>query len=190
MTESRDYSTGNLHVLGLRGVVLRRPQMYFGDYAAAEWPLVIAAWTAHELLDYAVGPEPRVDVTLHQDGDLSAAVTGARVAWPAAAPSASVDELIRRRMWWHHLAQSTEVVVRRKGTPAGPADIVDDELVWSELDVVVRLSLDAGLIGVAPHRWWHDGTARLQAVFADRFRPAPGHLTVIDETAGTATQIC
>jgi hypothetical protein len=71
------------------------------------------------------------------------------------------------------------------------ADVVGDELVWSDLDLVVRLDLDADLLGVEPPMWWHDGTARLRAVFStDRFRPAPGHTPrIIDELAGSATCI-
>jgi hypothetical protein len=51
--------------------------MYFGDYVPGQWPLVLAALTAHDLLDYADGPAPHVEVTLHRHGDLSAAVRGA-----------------------------------------------------------------------------------------------------------------
>jgi hypothetical protein len=88
------------------------------------------------------------NVTLHQDGDLSAAVTGARVVWPVTARHAPVEELIRRRMWWHQLTQSTVVVVRRNGMSPGSADVLDEELVWKDLDIAVRSTLDADLIGL------------------------------------------
>jgi len=54
-TDPPAYSTADLTILTLREAVLCRPTMYFGDYAASDWPLVIAAWTATELLDHAVG---------------------------------------------------------------------------------------------------------------------------------------
>jgi hypothetical protein len=191
VTQRPDYPIGTIKALSLRELVQRRPAMFFGEYGAVDWALVIAAWTASELLDYAVGPQPSVEVTLHQNGDLSAGVTGARLTGPATAHAAAVEEVIRHRMWWHQLARTTTVVVQRDGAPVGRPDVVGDELVWSDLNVVVRLALDADLIGVEPCLWWHDGAARLQAVLStDRFRPSPGHtLTVIDELAGSTMRI-
>jgi hypothetical protein len=115
--------------------------------------LVIVAWTATDLFDYAVGPEPRVDVTLHRDGALSAAVVGARVTWPTTAKPVSVHELIRRRMWWRQLGRSMVVHVRSDGLPSGAGNAVGDEVVWNDLDIVVRSALDGGLIGCAPQLW-------------------------------------
>jgi hypothetical protein len=128
--------------------------------------LVIAAWTATELLDYAVGSEPHVDVTLHRDGDLSAAVVGARVTRPRSTKPVSVDELIRRRMWWHHLGRSIAVDVHRDGMPPGAGHAVGDEMVWDDLDILVRLAFDADLIGSEPQMWWHGDGARLRVLFA------------------------
>jgi hypothetical protein len=73
----------------------------------------------------------------------------------------------------------------------GSADVVDDELVWTDLDIAVRVTLDADLFGVARQRWWHDAAARLQAAFAtDRFRSMPDRrVTIVDEATGAATQI-
>ncbi len=191
VTDPPDYSTASLKILTLREAVMRRPTMYFGDYAASDWPLVIAAWTATELLDYAVGPEPHVDVTLHRDGDLSAAVVGARVTRPRSTKPVSVDELVRRRMWWHHLGRSIAVDVHRNGMPPGAGHAVGDEMVWDDLDIVVRLAFDADLIGSEPQMWWHDGGARLRVMFAtDRFRvPSGRQIVIADEAAEAMTRI-
>ncbi|WP_433087490.1 hypothetical protein ACQP1P_16195 [Dactylosporangium sp. CA-052675] len=186
-----NYSAADLEIVTLREAVARRPAMYFGDYAAEDWPLVIAAWTATDLLDYVVTPRPRAMVTLHRDGDVSAAVSGARLTWPVAARPRSADDVIRRRMWWHQLGSSMAVTVLRNGTPSGMADVIGDELVWNDLSIAVRLTLDADFVGVAPQMWWRDGVARLRAVFAtDRFRlPPDQQLTVTDEAAGTVATI-
>jgi hypothetical protein len=63
--------------------------------------------------------------------------------------------------------------------------------VWSDLHIGVRLTLAADLIGAASQVWWHDGTARLQALFdTDRFRPASGNaFAIVDESAATTTRI-
>jgi hypothetical protein len=179
-----EYSPTDITVLTLREVVARRPAMYFGDYPPSDWPLVIAAWTAHTVLDYVVGPHPRVDVTLHRFGDLSAAVAGARLTWPATATLRPLDELVRRRMWWHQLARATAVTVRQGGNHPSTPKKTGGDLVWSDLDIVTRLEFDADLIGVAPDEWWRDGPARLQNVFATRrFRLSPGHRVVIADEA-------
>jgi hypothetical protein len=189
--EDHDYSAARLEVLTLREAVARHPAMYFGDHPTADWPLVVAAWTAFDLLDYGVGSQRSVELILHRDGALSAAVAKGRVARSVTARPAPVDELVRRRMWWHRLGRSTEVTVLRDGGPVGAAEVVGDELVWDDLDIGVRLVLDVDLIGTSPGQWWHAGPARLRALLTtDRFRPAPGQrLTIIDEAAGTTTRI-
>jgi hypothetical protein len=182
-----DYSAASLKVLTLREAVLRRPAMYFGSYPASDRPLVIAAWTATTLLDYAVGPDPQVDVTLHRGGGLSAEVVGARLTWPAAARLRPIDEMVRQRMWWHQLARSTTVTVHQNGNQPSTPQRTDDELAWNDLDIITRLELDADLIGTAPDEWWRDGLARLQSVFAtDRFRLPPGHRVAITDEASEA----
>jgi hypothetical protein len=189
--EERDYSAARLDALTLREVVARHPAMYFGDYPSADWPLVIAAWTAFDLLAYRIGPQRSVELILHRDGDLSATVVKARVARSATARPAPVEELVQRRMWWRQLCRSTTVTVRRGCGPAGVAQVVGDEWVWDGLDIGVRLAPDVDLIGTSPQQWWHEGPARLRALFrTDRFRPAPDdQLTIIDEGAGAPTRI-
>lgn len=187
----RNYSAADLEIVTLREAVARRPAMYFGDYTAEDWPLVIAAWTATDLLDYVVTPRSHAMITLHRNGDLSAAAPGARLTCRVTAQPRSADDVIRRRMWWHQLCSSMAVTVLRNVTPSGTADIIGDELVWNDLSIAVRLTLDADLVGVPSQMWWQDGAARLRAVFAtDRFRlPPDRHLTVTDEAAGTVATI-
>jgi hypothetical protein len=182
-----DYSQADIKVVTLREAVLRRPSMYFGDYRPPDWPLVIAAWTAAEMLDYAVLPQRQAAVTLHRNGDLSGSVARARIERPATAQRLPIEQLIRRRMWWHELTRSTTIAVGPDGTDAAAPEHVDDRLVWSDLDIVVRLELDAQLIGVAPEQRWQDGPARLQHVFATRrFNlRADDRLVILDEATGT-----
>jgi hypothetical protein len=151
----------------------------------------MAAWTAHTLLDCAVGSGPRVDVTLHRVGDLSAAVAGARLTWPATARLRPLDELVGQRMWWHQLTRAGAVTVCRDGGHPGPPAETADELVWHDLDIVTRLEFDVDLIGVASGEWWREGPARLQNVFATRrFRLPPGHRVVIaDEASRTVAHV-
>jgi hypothetical protein len=187
MPQHPDYSQADIKVVTLREAVLHRPAMFFGDYRPPDWPVVIAAWTAADMLDYAVPPRRRAAVTLHGDGDLSATVAMARVVRPAAARPLPIEELVRRRMWWHQLARSTTVVVGRAGKAAVEPQRVDDGLVWSGLDIVVRLELDAQLVGVAPEAWWQDGPARLRDVFATLgvHLTADDQVVVLDEATGT-----
>jgi hypothetical protein len=186
-----DYSQGDLKVVTLREAVLRRPAMYFGGYRPPDWPLVIAAWTAAEMLDYAVPPRRQAAVTLHRNGDLSASVAMARIVQPAAALRLPVEELVRRRMWWHQLARSTTVVAGRDGEDAAEPQHVDDRLVWTDLAIVVRLELDAQLIGIASEAWWQDGPARLQDVLATLSFHLAAHdqLVVLDEATGTTLNL-
>lgn len=186
-----DYTAADLKFVTFREAVARRPAMYFGGYAAEDWPLVIAAWTATDLLDYVATPEPVAMVTLHRDGGLSAAVSGARLTWPLTAKPPSVEDMIRRRMWWRQLGSDMTVTVLRTGLPPGMAENTGDELVWNDLSIAVRLTLDADLIGVAPQVWWRHGVARLRAVFdTDRFQLQPDRqLMVTDEATGTVASV-
>jgi hypothetical protein len=162
--------------------------MIFGDYSAEDWPLVVTAWTAIDLLEYVTTPEPRAMVTLHRDGDVSATVTGARLSWPVSAKPRPVEDLIRERMWWRQLSSSMTVTVLRNGTPPETAETVSDELVWNDLDIAVRLTPDAEFLAVPPQSWWRDGVARLRAVLdsSDSLRLRPDRqLLVTDEAAGT-----
>lgn len=114
-----DYTAADLKSVTLREAVARRPAMYFGGYAAEDWPLVIAAWTVTDLLDYVATTEPVAMVTLHRDGELSAAVSGARLTWPVTAKPSSAEDLIRRRMWWRQLGSDMTVTVLRTDAPPG-----------------------------------------------------------------------
>ncbi|HEV7711331.1 MAG TPA: hypothetical protein VGP16_24290 [Asanoa sp.] len=160
--------------------------MYFGDLAAPDWPLVIVAWTAVELLDYGAASASHVDVTLHRGGSFSAAVAQARVARPTTARAMAVDDLMRGRMWWHDLCQSTTVDVRRDGLVAGEPDVVGDEVVWDGLSIVVRMTLDPAVIDAPSAWWWSDGQARLRTLFSTGdFRLKPGYrVNITDDAAG------
>ncbi|HTJ37442.1 MAG TPA: hypothetical protein VL738_29795 [Dactylosporangium sp.] len=157
------------------------PGMYFGAFPAADWPLVIAAWTAADLLRLA-GDEPRVDLVLHRGGALSATVRGARVTAPAADPQRPLADVIRAGMWYTELARSTTVDT---GPPATPA-LTDGHYVWTALTVTVHSELEGSLFGTPASQWWRDGVTRLRAVLATpRHRPPDGHrVHVTDETTG------
>lgn len=165
--------------------------MYFGSCPAEDWPLVIAALMSIDILDYAIAPEPRATVTLHRDGDVSVAVTDARLRRPVSAKPWPVEDLIRRRMWWLQLGSAMTVAVLRDGTPPETAEVVHDELVWNDLDIAVRLTFDAEFLRVPPQSWWRDGVARLRAVLdSGSVRLPPGRrLLVTDEAAGTTVSI-
>jgi hypothetical protein len=92
---------------------------------------------------------------------------------------------------WHELARSTTISVGQDGRDAAKPQRVDDRLIWSDLDIVVRLELDAQLIGVAPDLWWQDGLARLRRVFAaPRFHlSADDHFAIIDEATGATLNV-
>ncbi|WP_433796491.1 hypothetical protein [Actinoplanes sp. CA-252034] len=191
MDDDRTYSTVGIGSLTFRETVARHPAMFFGSHPAGEWPLLIAALTAVDLLEYVATPEPRAMVTLHRDGDVSAAVTGAWHSWPVSAEPRPVEDVIRQRMWWHELGSSLTVVVSRNSTPPTTAETVRDELVWIDLDISVRFTPDAEFLGVPPRSWWRDGVARLQAVFDSgsvRLKP-DRQLLVTDEAAGTTASI-
>jgi hypothetical protein len=191
VAQDSDYSQADIQVLTLREAVLRRPAMYFGDFRPPDWPLVIAAWTAAQMLDYAVPPRRRATLTLHRNGDLSATIARARIVQPTAAQRLSIEELLRRRMWWHQLTQSTTVVAGQDGKDAAEPQCVDDRLIWTDLDIAVRLEPDPQLIGIAPEVWWQDGPTRLQDVFATLHVQlmADDQLVVLDEATGTTLNI-
>jgi hypothetical protein len=126
VAQEPDYSQADIRIVTLREAVLRRPAMYSGDYRPLDWPLVIAAWTAAEMLDYGCAPRRQAAVTLHRDGGLSASVAKARMVQPAAAQRLPIEELVRRRMWWHQLARSTTVTVDQAGKAAVEPQRTDD----------------------------------------------------------------
>ncbi|MEV8515326.1 hypothetical protein [Dactylosporangium sp. NPDC051484] len=166
--------------------VKAHPGMYFGAYPAADWPLVIAAWTAADLLRLAERT-PRVELTLHGGGDLSASVRGGRVTAPAADDARPVGDIIRAGMWYTELSRSTVVDVAPPGEPQRSGG----ERRWSGLDVTIRCELDPGLFGVPAADWWRDGVTRLAAVLATpRHRPADGQrVHVTDEATGETADL-
>jgi hypothetical protein len=182
MVRRRDYSPADITVVTLREAVLRRPAMYFGDYRPSDWPLVIAAWTAAELLDYQTRPARQVILTLHRGGDLSATAAGARVPCSATGRRWPIGDLVRRRMWWHQLCRSTTVTITRNGTDPGEPQHVGDQVVWDDLSIEVRMALDPDIIGAAPGTWWGDGPARPREVFAaGSFDLVAEDVVVLDE---------
>ncbi|MFG2041054.1 hypothetical protein [Dactylosporangium sp. NPDC048998] len=166
--------------------VKAHPGMYFGAYPAADWPLVIAAWTAADLLRLAK-EAPRVELTLHRGGALSASVRGARVTAPAAGDAQPVGDIIRTGMWYTELSRSTVVDV----APPCEARLTGGEHVWCDLDVTIRSELDPGLFGVPACDWWRDGVTRLAAVLATpRHRPPDGQrVHVTDEATGETADL-
>jgi hypothetical protein len=167
--------------------VKAHPGMYFGAFPAGDWPLVVAAWTAADLLRLAEDA-PSVELVLHRGGALSASVRGARVSAPAAGPARDVTDLIRAGMWYTELACTTAI-------DAGPEDapeLIGDEHVWLGLDVTVRSELDGDLFGGIPaEARWRDGLPRLTAVLATpRHRPPDGRrVHVTDEAAGETADL-
>ncbi|MGI5242379.1 hypothetical protein [Dactylosporangium sp. CA-139066] len=163
------------------------PGMYFGAFPAADRPLIVAAWTAADLLRLAEDA-PRVDLVLHRGGALSASVRGARVSAPATGPARSVAELIKAGMWYTELAPATAIDAGPRRAP----ELVGDEHVWHDLDVTVRSELDGDLFNAVPAAdRWRDGVARLSAVLATpRHRPPDGRrVHVSDEATGTTADL-
>jgi hypothetical protein len=161
--------------------------MYFGAFPAGDWPLVVAAWTAADLLRLAEDA-PSVELVLHRGGALSASVRGARVSAPAAGPARRVADLIKAGMWYSELARTTAVDAGPQRAP----DLIGEEQVWLGLDVTVRSELDGDLFaGVPAAERWRDGLPRLTAVLATpRHRPPDGRrVHVIDEATGATADL-
>jgi hypothetical protein len=160
--------------------------MYFGAYPAADWPLVIAAWTAADLLRLAERA-PHVELTLHAAGGLTAFVRGATVKVPIGEPRRPVGDVIRAGMWYTELARTTVVDVGAAGAP----EAVGAEYVWRDLDVAVHSELDGAFFGLPGGGWWRDGILRLAAVLATpRHRPPDGQrVHVIDEAGGVFAEL-
>ncbi|MEV6925282.1 hypothetical protein AB0M46_12375 [Dactylosporangium sp. NPDC051485] len=161
------------------------PGMYFGAYPAADWPLVIAAWTAADLLRLA-GDGARVELVLHRGGALSASVRGASVTAPLGEEK-PIEDVIRSGMWYTELSRATAVAAG----PQRPGELVGGEQVWRDLDVTVHSDLDGALFGVPDGQWWRDGVSRLAAVLATpRHRPADGQrVHVTDEATGERAEL-
>jgi hypothetical protein len=165
------------------GAVKANPGLYFGAYPAEDRPLVIAAWTAADLLRLAPDA-PCVDVTLHRGGALSATVHGATVA----AGTRPVADVIRSGMWYTELSRATTVhttsprAIPRQGGP---------QQVWSGLTVTVHSDLDASLFGLPDGSWWRNGVARFAKLLATpRHRPPDGrHVRVLEEATGERAEL-
>ena len=153
-------------IVTLREAVQARPAMWFGDHPTADWPVVIALWTARTLFEYTTGDLAKVELTLHGDGALSATCHGTDRFPP--------EEEIRRRMWWMELARSTAI------TLTGAQDHIN-----------VRIEIEPELIGVGPGAWWHQGLDRLRRISAvPHFQLAAGHCIVAtDEATGASAML-
>ncbi|GAA3453151.1 hypothetical protein [Dactylosporangium matsuzakiense] len=162
----------------MAGSVKANPGLYFGAYPAADWPLVIAAWTAADLLRLAPST-PTVDVTLHHNGALSATVRGATVP---AAPR-PVADIIRSGMWYTELSRTTTIHATTPHATPGPA--------WTDLTVTVHSDLDADLFGLPAGTWWHNGVQRFAGLLTNpRHRPPDGrHVDVWDEATGERAEL-
>lgn len=160
--------------------------MYFGAYPACDWGLIIAAWTAADLLRLAADA-PAVELLLRADGGLSATVRGATVTAPVENPGRSVGEIVRGAMWYTELAKSTVV----NAGPEGEPEHEGAEYVWRGLDVSVHSELDGELFGLPGGGWWRDGIDRLAAVLATpRHRPPDGQrVHVVDEATGASAYL-
>jgi hypothetical protein len=159
------------------GAVRANPGLYFGAFPASDWPLVLAAWTAADLLRLVPTPAACVAVTLHRGGALSATVGGAAVIAPPSDPRPA-SELVRARMWYAELARATTVRV----TP---------EAGWSDLTVAVHIELDAQLFGLPDGSWWRSGVTRFARLLATpRHRPPAGSVVrVTDEATGETADL-
>ncbi|WP_432824877.1 hypothetical protein [Dactylosporangium sp. CA-092794] len=166
--------------------VKANPGMYFGAYPASDWPFVIAAWTAADLLRLAPYA-PSVELTLHCGGGLSAAVSGARVTAPAMPSPRPLADVIRSGMWYTELSRATTVDAGPERAP----QLTAGEHVWYDLDVTVHSELDASLFGMPDGSWWRDPLTRLGAVLATpRHRPPDGQrVMVLDETTGNTADL-
>ncbi|MEV0272289.1 hypothetical protein AB0H43_26230 [Hamadaea sp. NPDC050747] len=186
MAQRPDYSNTTLCVVTLREAVCARPAMYFGDWPAADWPLVMCAWTVHELLAYSAEAPKRVDVTLGIDGVLAAAVDQARLTWPTRAKKTTVEEIVGRRMWWAQLGHSNTVTIQQAGRTPGPPKQVGDLLIWDGLRITTRMDLDPEMFGVPADSMWLDAAPRLGQIFTtDRFRlPTDSQVMITNDGVG------
>ncbi|WP_433203453.1 hypothetical protein ACQP00_34155 [Dactylosporangium sp. CS-047395] len=162
------------------------PGLYFGAFPSSDWPLVIAAWTAADLLRLAPDTAS-VDLVLHRGGALSATVHGATVTAPPHADLRPVADIIRAGMWYTELSRNTTVhtTSERAAPPSGP------RRVWTGLTVTVRSELDAAVFGLPDGSWWRDGIPRFAKILATpRHRPPDGrHVHVFDEAAGDVAEL-
>ncbi|WP_433075448.1 hypothetical protein ACQP1P_29235 [Dactylosporangium sp. CA-052675] len=166
----------------MSSAVKANPGLYFGAFPAADWPLVIAAWTAADLLRLAPAA-PVVDVILHRGGPLSATVRGATVAAPPHEARRPVADIIRSGLWYTELSRSTTVHTTSDHPSPLPGEA---DRVWSGLTVTVHSELDANLFGLPDGTWWRDGIARFAKILATpRHRPPDGRrVHVTDERTG------
>ncbi|WP_432971729.1 hypothetical protein [Dactylosporangium sp. CA-233914] len=153
----------------MAGSVKANPGLYFGAYPAADWPLIIAAWTAADLLRLAPAA-PHVAVTLHRDGSLSATVCGATVTAPSSGDQRPLPDIIRAGMWYTELSRATTVTI----TPECPPVVLGPERMWSGLTVTIGSTLDASLFGLPEGTWWRDGVPRLAKLLAAPRHRLPG----------------
>ncbi|MEU7867434.1 hypothetical protein [Dactylosporangium sp. NPDC049140] len=159
------------------GAVKANPGLYFGSFPAVDWPLIIAAWTAADLLRLAPGT-PAVDVTLHRGGALTATVRGATVEAPPAAGRRPVADIIRAKMWYTELSRATTVQTTSDHGRNG-------------LTVTVHSDLDANVFGLPEGSWWHNGVTRFAKVLSTpRHRPPDGRrVHVTDESTGETAEL-
>lgn len=158
--------------------VKANPGLYFGSYPAEDWPLIVAAWTAADLLRLAPSA-PSVALVLREGGTLSATVRGAVVTSPSPSPS-SVAEVIKSGMWYSELSRETVVT-----TSCGPdAAAVPDGFAWHDLVVTVHSTLSGGALTTTAGSWWSASLTRLAAVLnTPRHRPPDGQqIHVTNET--------
>ncbi|MFI5910011.1 hypothetical protein [Dactylosporangium sp. NPDC051541] len=164
----------------MAGSVKANPGLYFGAYPAEDWPLVIAAWTAADLLRLAP-KTPAVDLTLHHNGALSATVRGAEVR----ADPRPVADVIRSGMWYTDLSKATTIHA------TSPHPVPTASNTWSDLTVTVHSTLDANLFGLPDGTWWRNGVTRFANLLTNpRHRPPDGrHVDVWDEATGERAEL-
>jgi hypothetical protein len=168
------------------GAVKANPGLYFGAFPASDWPLVIASWTAGDLLRLAPHAA-RVDLTLHHTGALSATVRDATVSAPPSAGPRPVADIVRAGMWHVELSRSTTVHVTADRVVPEPYPA----RTWSGLTVTVHSELDATLFGLPDGSWWRDGVNRFGRLMTNpRHRPPEGqHIRVTDEATGESAEL-
>jgi hypothetical protein len=188
MTERPDYTAADLTVVTLREAVLRRPGMYFGSFAATDWPLVILAWTVLDLLELAPADSPRIQVTVRSNGRFDASVRRGSLVCPARAQTAA--DAVRLRQWWTQLCRDVTITIGGPGQALALENVPTGDFgrrMLADVDIAVAASVDSDVVSAPPATWWPSWLDRLPDVLhrlGSELTPGQ-QIVAADEASGT-----